>query len=366
MKTILVVEPYFGGSHKQFLEGLSRSVEAEWIFLTLPARKWKMRMQLSAPWFELQVRAMPQRHFHAVLCSTFVDVAVLRSLLARLEGWNRQCIFCTYFHENQYVYPSQAEDSSRYQFTSINFTTALASDRIAFNSIYNRDSFFDHGWRYLRKAADMDIRKCIEETAAKATVLYPGQDFTGLTRGSEGRRHGTPVICWNHRWEHDKNPEEFFHVLMWLNDLGEDFRLVVLGQSFSTAPAIFEEAREVLGPKIIHFGYAESRADYFRLLALCDIVISTARHEFFGIAVLEAVRAGCIPLVPDRLSYPELYPRKYRYGEGELGSRLLELLQLTRENGKESCQIDTERFSWTTLRDRYRQWLALDGEKPKI
>ena len=361
MKTILVVEPYYGGSHKQFLEGLSRWVEAQWIFLTLPARKWKMRMQLSAIWFEQQVRAMPRRHFHAVLCSTFVDVAVLRSLLAQLEGWNPECIFCTYFHENQYVYPSQIEDGSRYQFTSINFTTALASDRIAFNSIYNRDSFFDHGWRYLRKAADMDLGKCIEEMAAKATVLYPGQDFNGLADVSEEKNNPVPVICWNHRWEHDKNPEEFFRVLMRLDDLGQDFRLVVLGQSFSTAPPIFAEARKVLGPKIIHFGYAESRAEYFRLLALGDIVISTARHEFFGIAVLEAVRAGCIPLVPDRLSYPELYPRQYRYREGELGRRLLELLQVIRENGKVHCRIDTEKYSWSTLHASYRHWLALDG-----
>jgi len=362
MKTILVVEPYYGGSHKQFLEGLSRWVEAEWIFLTLPARKWKMRMQLSAPWFEQQVRSMPRHHFHAVLCSSFVDVAVLRSLLVRLPGWNRQCIFCTYYHENQFVYPSQVDDPSQFQFTSINFTTALASDRIAFNSRFNRDSFLENSALYLRKAADMDLEKCLVETAAKSTVLYPGQDFTNFPNGSTGKNSHIPVICWNHRWEHDKNPEEFFHVLEWLDSLGEEFRLVVLGQSFAAAPAIFSRARKVFHSKIKHFGYIEDKDEYLRLLTECDIVVSTSHHEFFGIAVIEAVRAGCIPLVPDRLCYPELYPRRYRYGDGELGQKLRALMQTIRERGGWECRFDTERFTWTGLHRQYQRWLALDEE----
>ena len=37
-------------------------------------------------------------------------------------------------------------------------------------------------------------------------------------------------------------------------------------------------------------------------------MLSTARHEFFGIAVAEALRAGCLPWLPARLSYPELLP----------------------------------------------------------
>ena len=40
------------------------------------------------------------------------------------------------------------------------------------------------------------------------------------------------------------------------------------------------------------------RGEYLELIGTCDVVASTARHEFFGIAVAEAMAAGCAPLLP--------------------------------------------------------------------
>ena len=61
-----------------------------------------------------------------------------------------------------------------------------------------------------------------------------------------------------------------------------------------------------------HAGFIPDRAGYLQALAGCDWVTSTARHEFFGIAVTEAMLAGCLPWLPNRLSYPELVPEEYR------------------------------------------------------
>ena len=87
---VLLIEPYFGGSHKQFLEGLVKYVQADYTLLQLPARKWKMRMQLAAPWFVQKIKEMAQRDrfFDIVLMSTFMDVAVFRALAAQVRGWN--------------------------------------------------------------------------------------------------------------------------------------------------------------------------------------------------------------------------------------------------------------------------------------
>jgi len=41
-------------------------------------------------------------------------------------------------------------------------------------------------------------------------------------------------------------------------------------------------------------------------LSEADLFFSTADHEFFGIAAAEAIIHGLIPLLPNRLAYPEL------------------------------------------------------------
>lgn len=354
-----MIEPYYGGSHQAFLLGLMDNVSADYTLLTLPARKWKMRMQLSAPWFAAQVRKQPcaDRGYDAVLCSTFVDVAVLRALLQQLDGWNPKARFCTYFHENQCVYPGQVTDGSMYQFQAINFTTALVSDRLAFNSSFNRDTFFENIQQYLKKSADMCIIDTHREISRKSTVLHPGIDYTPIDRAPEGSRQSQPVLVWNHRWEHDKNPQEFFTVVCSLKERGLPFKLIVLGQSFKNWPECFGHAKDYLSDRILHFGYADSRDDYGMLLKMGDIVISTAVHEFFGISVLEAVRAGCRPLLPWRLSYPELFPEEFLYPDGELEGCLAKaLIKPTPLSAKMSTDY-TEPYSWSRLANCYSDWL---------
>ena len=73
-----------------------------------------------------------------------------------------------------------------------------------------------------------------------------------------------------------------------------------------------EAFRDRHGDRIEHDGWIEDRVEYLQMLASCDWVLSTARHEFFGIAVVEALLCGCLPWLPERLSYPELLPAQAR------------------------------------------------------
>src|SRR3989339_1547919 len=97
---ILVLEPYYGGSHKAFLAGLIRQLPYAFDLLTLPAHSWKWRMRLAAPHFAGVLQSDPQfkaKSYDRILCSSLVDVAALRGLLpANL----RNLPFLTYFHEN--------------------------------------------------------------------------------------------------------------------------------------------------------------------------------------------------------------------------------------------------------------------------
>ncbi|MCI5222749.1 MAG: DUF3524 domain-containing protein [Candidatus Electrothrix sp. AR4] len=372
---MLLLEPYYGGSHKAFLAGLRRYIDCRFTLLSLPARKWKMRMQLAAPWFAEQIVALFDQgaSFDSILTSTFLDVAVLRSLLFSRDI---QLPLALYFHENQFSYPAQINDPGIFQFTSINFTSALCADRLAFNSRYNLETFLSGIRSYLKKTVDMELRHLESEIYEKSIVLYPGVDFQQIdavedtateSNSSVGNattwKNKTPVIVWNHRWEHDKAPETFFHALF---DLAgqHDFKVIVLGQHFRYQPEIFSRARKTLADQLLHCGYAESKEEYARLLKQGDIIVSTAKHEFFGIAVLEGIRAGCRPLVPDRLSYRELFARQYRYPENNFSQYLRQLLVHPRPLSATEARHMTRPYTWKSLAEQYRKWLLYSNTEP--
>lgn len=163
---------------------------------------------------------------------------------------------------------------------------------------------------------------------------------------------------WNHRWEYDKNPDEFFEVLFDLDRLGVDFRLIIAGQSFRQAPPIFAAAEKSLAHRIDHFGYASDRNEYLQLLSRANIVVSTAIHEFFGLSVLEAIAAGCLPLLPNRLSYPELLPgqthNQHLYNStDQLREKLIGICQSSVPSLTAALCQSVAGLSWPNLITRY-------------
>lgn len=73
------------------------------------------------------------------------------------------------------------------------------------------------------------------------------------------------------------------------------------------------------------FDTCTDKADYYRTLARARVCVSTARQETWGIAMMESVALGCIPIVPRRCSYPELYPEQYVYRSKEELCTLVEM-----------------------------------------
>lgn len=98
---ILVVEPFYGGSHKQLLDTVLETlqIKVDFDLFTLPAKKWHWRSRTSALHFS---QIIPREHCYCILFTS--SVLNLAELLGMRPDLN-QCRKIVYFHENQLVYP---------------------------------------------------------------------------------------------------------------------------------------------------------------------------------------------------------------------------------------------------------------------
>lgn len=59
--------------------------------------------------------------------------------------------------------------------------------------------------------------------------------------------------------------------------------------------------------------YKMSKSEYHEHMSTSKIMFSASMQETLGIGAMEAILTGCIPLVPDRLSYAEMYTNFFKY-----------------------------------------------------
>ncbi|KAM6070935.1 tRNA-queuosine alpha-mannosyltransferase isoform 3-T5 [Chlamydotis macqueenii] len=382
--SILLIEAFYGGSHKQLMDLLQEELQDDCVLCTLPAKKWHWKARTAALYF---MQAVPtSSNYRTLFASSVLNLAELVALRPDLGKLKK----LLYFHENQLAYPVQKCKERDFQYGYNQILSCLVADVVVFNSAFNMESFLTSIGKFMKLIPDhrpKDLEKIIRP---KCQVLYfpvrfpdvsrympehklahlekvigvkrngdayqlkglPGQqksralgDLTktsnahrepGLCEAQPGlcttqheglpspltaparlnkpeasestnpcqeedKQHLTFNLCnilsgrdyqqrplhiaWPHRWEHDKDPETFFKVLLKLKEKDLPFHVSVLGEAFTEIPDIFSEAKKALGSSVLHWGYLPSKDDYFQALCAADVVISTAKHEFFGVAI---------------------------------------------------------------------------------
>lgn len=315
MAHILWLDAFHGGSHQAVAAGYAQHSRHDIHLMTLPtAGGWRWRMRGAAVSFARQLREYQGRPFDLIIATDMLDLA---SFLGLTRDLTARTPVALYMHENQLTYPLPAGRQRDLSFPWINYSSNLAANAIFFNSDFHRQAWLRALPGLPGRFHDYRELDLIERITERSHVLYPGidlrrfdrkKDYLGEARPLPSSHHLSPVIVWNSRWDYDKGPQAFFAALHELERRNVDFRLIVAGEHVDPNDAVFTEARIRFADNIISWGYVESFEAYRDLLYQADIVVSAAQQEFFGIAVLEAMYCGCLPVLPNRLSYPELLP----------------------------------------------------------
>ena len=359
---ILIIEPFFVGSHASWAKGFQQYSSHQVSILSLPGRHWKWRMHGGAVSLAKQFNdagITPD----LILATDMLDLGTFLSLIR--HKW--QGPVAIYFHENQLTYPwSDQDDDLKLQrdhhYSFINYTSALVADLVLFNSRYHMDSFLHALPEFLKQFPDYQNLETVHAIAHKSKVLYLGLDLQALEANAPHENENTtPIILWNHRWEYDKNPASFFSVLA---QIKVPFQLVVLGASFKNSPPVFKVAQKRFTEQILHWGFVESFEDYAAWLWKADIALTTSVQDFFGGSVVEAIYCQCFPLLPYRLSYPEHIPddlktEVFYHHEDDLLTKLEKRCQnAPSPSTKLKLQNSVARYDWAEMVKVYDTELA--------
>ena len=354
MLKILLIEPYYTGSHKKWANDYRRLSNHNVKILSLKGQFWKWRMHGGAVTLAdkfNKINWIP----NLIIATDMLDFTTFLSL-TRKKTYNIPAII--YFHENQISYPWSPNDidvkknrDSHYGF--INYSSALSSDHILFNSNYHMNTFVNELNPFLKNFPDHNELDSINIIKRKSKTLHLGLDLKRFDL-KKIKKKEKPSILWNHRWEYDKNPELFFSILEKVKNEGYKFNLIVIGENFSQSPKIFDRAKKDFKDELIHWGYAKTFELYAELLWRADILPVTSNQEFFGISVMEAIYCGNWPILPNRLTYPELLPEvnhkeNIYQDEKDLYKKIINAIVNIENIRKTKLSSIASKFSWDIM-----------------
>lgn len=311
---ILLISAYEASSHKAWANTLMNGLsQHDWSYLSLPARHfaWRIRGNAMSFAFDPKFKPILEKPYDLVIATSMTDCVGLKAFCPDLQNLP----WLLYFHENQFAYPASDKQQGLIEMQMVTLYSALAADLCVFNSQFNKASFFAGARALLKKLPDYVSPDWLNGTEAKSQVLPVPLDMLVSMEALVSAEESTNLISqpgriklvWSARWEFDKGPDRLLAILEELEHRKLDYEIAILGEQFRSTPKEFDQIQAKFAHRITQFGFAPSRADYLRFLSSSDIVLSTALHEFQGLAVLEAVTLGCVPVLPDRQVYPELF-----------------------------------------------------------
>ena len=348
---ILLLSAYDAVSHRYWRKGLVEQFpEHDWTVLTLPDRFFNWRFRGNSLSWAVGHRETLEQEWDHVIVTSMVDLSSLRGMVPSLG----QVPTTVYFHENQFAYPRSGHQSfSPVEQQLQTIYTALCGDKLVFNTQYNLETFLKGAAALLKKLPDHVPDGVMAMIQSRCQVV-PVPLAEDVPKGGVEKTADAPLlISWAARWEYDKGPDRLLTILRGLESSGVNYQLCLLGQSFRKSPKEFGIIEQEFQHRLQKFGFAESRQEYLQWLQQSDILLSTSRHEFQGISVLEGVACGAVPVLPDDQSYPCLFDAEYLY-QNENDAVQMMVRRSAQKLADQLKAPDVTHMRWSAVRPKYQ------------
>lgn len=311
----LLLSAYDARSHSLWRRRIVEMTPAiRWQQLTLQPRNFNWRIRSNSLHWAFSNRNELIAPYDFLLATSMVDLSSLRGFIPQLA----EIPNIIYFHENQFAYPNNKQKRKNIEPLLIPLYSALCADKIVFNSKYNQTTFIKGVKKLFNKLPDKTPDSIFEKL--EDSIIIPVPISIPENRIAKHRPSDYLEVIWNHRWEYDKGPELLLAITKLIAAKSLPIRLHIVGERFHQSPIEFIEIQKYLriqsdtmNMELGQFGYIEDADNYHRLLWDCDVVLSTALHDFQGLAIQEACLAGCTPLAPKALVYPEYLAEQFLY-----------------------------------------------------
>ena len=358
---ILLLSAYDAQSHQYWHKGMIRQLpQYQWTVLTLPPRYFAWRVRGNAlSWFTEQYHVLNQE-YDLIIATSMVDLVGLKGLIPRLANIPS----VVYFHENQFAYPMSGYEKGLLEVQMMSVFSALSATKVVFNSHYNKATFLSGLSQLFKKLPDHKPKNIAALIAEKSTVLPVPLQASKLNL-TANQTSDKLTVLWNHRWEFDKGPELLLAILQQLTTLTSEVVFHIVGQQFRHSPEVFQTIKQQFASILGQFGYIENIECYQQLLVNSDVVLSTASHDFQGLAILEAVQAGATPLLPNALVYPEYFDKQYLYEEGnsQAAAKKLANCVVAKQRNNLPAVPNVESFQWRQLIDEYQALIVNTAQR---
>lgn len=359
-RRVLLVEPWLAGSHEAWARGWQAASRHEIQLLAHEGRAWRWRMRGASVTLAADAERWVAEHGRPdlVVGTDMLDLAAFLGAARRSLGSVPAAL---YLHENQLTYPRRPGEALDQGLAWTTWRSLVVADAVWCNSAFHRDDLLGALPALLAGVADHGHGDRFAEVAGRCSVLPVGVDLAAAATPTGAARPAPPdgpLVLSNQRWHHDKDLGAVLRALVRLADRGVAFRVAVVGDDRGGEREALMPLVERLGDRVVAVGMLP-RSEYLALLHRADIVVSAARNEFFGIAVVEAIAAGAVPVLPDRLAYPEVVPARFHehvlYADGQLTAALggtIESLGATRA-AVDGLADSMHRFDWTEVAPGY-------------